>query len=106
MLARMPWRVWNEWILYHQEEPFGQMPLRLGFAAAGLGGMLGERKDKRQWSAADFMPDRERTEQSTERSGQRTGANADAIASAWMSFAGTMGIPVVDKRKAADGTNN
>ena len=44
MLARIPWRQWQEWIEYHSLEPFGQAGFRLGFAASGLGNLLGRQE--------------------------------------------------------------
>ena len=58
MLERMPHRILLEWLQYDDEEPFGQIPLRLGYATAALGNLWGKPKGKRAWQAADFMPDR------------------------------------------------
>jgi len=57
MLARMPHRIFEEWLQYHREEPFGQMPFRLGYASASLGTLLAKPKGKRAWRPRDFMPD-------------------------------------------------
>lgn len=58
MLARMPYRIFEDWLAYHEEEPFGQMPFRLGYAAAALGNLWAKPKGKRAWQPTDFMPDR------------------------------------------------
>jgi len=57
MLACMPHRVFEEWLQYHREEPFGQMPFRLGYASALLGTLLAKPKGRRAWRPDDFMPD-------------------------------------------------
>ena len=57
MLAQMPHRIFQDWLKYSQEEPFGQMPMRLGYASAMLGSLLGKPKGRRGWKVADFMPD-------------------------------------------------
>ena len=66
MLSRMPNRVLEEWLRYEQEEPFGQLPLRIGFAAAALGNLLAKPKGRRSWRSRDFMPDVERKRSSAD----------------------------------------
>lgn len=57
MLARMPHRVFEEWLQFHQEEPFGQMPYRMAYVGAILGTLLAKPKGRRAWQPRDFMPD-------------------------------------------------
>jgi len=59
MLARMPHRVFRQWIQFYNEEPFGAEAdgVRLGYAAAALGNLLGQPKGRRSWKPEDFMPD-------------------------------------------------
>jgi hypothetical protein len=57
MLANMPQRIFEDWMIFYQDEPFGQIPLRLGYAAAGLGNLLGKPKGRRAWKPEQFMPD-------------------------------------------------
>jgi len=99
MLAEIPWRVWQEWIQFYNEEPFGQIPMRLGFAAASLAGLLGERKNKLPWKASDFMPD---VDYDPGDGGQPqrhyAGKSPDEQAAGFLLFAQQMGIKVVDKR--------
>ena len=57
MLARMPNRIFTEWMQFEQEEPFGQIPLRLGYGMAMLGNLWGRPRGRRAWRASDFMPD-------------------------------------------------
>lgn len=65
MLAAMPHRIFEEWMRYDEAEPFGQLSLRIGFAAAALGNLLGKPKGKRAWQPSDFMPDMRKSKRDT-----------------------------------------
>jgi hypothetical protein len=58
LLKKMPYRIYREWLEFYKVEPFGQLPLRIGFVGAGLGALLGKPKGKRHWSAYDYMPEK------------------------------------------------
>lgn len=65
MLSRMPYRIFQEWLQFHEQEPFGQEAFRLGFVAAGLGTLLVKPKGKKAWRPSDFMPDAPRQQTRT-----------------------------------------
>jgi len=96
MLAAIPWRIWQEWIQYHNEEPFGQLPMRIGFAASGLGNLLGRQKGKPAWKATDFMPDVDYDPQRQQE--HKPGKTADQQVGHIMWVSKMMGWPVIDKR--------
>ena len=58
MLARMPHRIWQEWILYAQVEPFGEerADLRAGIIAATVANCLSRKKGRPAFKVDQFMP--------------------------------------------------
>ena len=60
LLERMPYRILEEWMAYEEQEPFGQLALRIGYATASLGNLLAKPKGRRAWRPSDFMPDNPR----------------------------------------------
>lgn len=58
MLARMPWRIWREWQIYNQIEPFGEerADLRAGIIASTIANCLARQKGKPAFRVEDFMP--------------------------------------------------
>lgn len=94
MLAQMPWRVFEEWAIYAREEPFGQLALRLGYAAAALGNLLAKPKRKRAWQPSDFMPDAPLPTPT-----RQAQADADQHLAQMMIYTRMVGGKVIDKRK-------
>jgi len=94
MLAQMPWRVYEEWAIYAREEPFGQLALRLGYAAAALGNLLAKPKHRRSWQPADFMPDAPLPTPT-----RQAQTNADQHLAQMLMFTKIVGGKVIDKRK-------
>jgi len=88
MLARMPYRIFEEWVEFHREEPFGQMPFRMAYAGALLGTLLSKPKGKSAWEPADFMPDP---------SPEEPIPNADRNLNQMLFVASMMGAEVIDK---------
>lgn len=98
LLASIPWRIFEEWIQYHGEEPFGQMPFRTGFAISGLGNMWRDR-GQRILKATDFMPDVRYDPQQGARPRRRgPGKTADQQVAHLMLISRQMGWTVIDKR--------
>jgi len=100
-MRQMPWRIYQDWIRFSQEEPFGEMPLRLGYAAAQLGNLVAKPKYGSGWETGQFMP---YGAPGTKSQGETkvtkyTGKTADQQAANFLAFAREMGIPVIDKRK-------
>ena len=103
MMRQMPWRVYQEWLQFSEEEPFGEMPLRLGYAAAQLGNLVSKPKYGSGWETGQFMPYGAPGTKSRQvedgRSAKYAGKSADQQAANFLAFAREMNIPVNDKRK-------
>lgn len=58
MLARLPWRIWQEWQAFATLEPFGEgrADLRAGIVAATVANCLARRKGQPTFKPYDFMP--------------------------------------------------
>ena len=98
MLTRMPVRIYEEWARFYAEEPFGESPLRLGFAAANLGNLLGTRKDHRSWGPGDFMPYGAPSSGGRAAPARTPGKTADQQVAHLVHVSRQMGWTVVDKR--------
>lgn len=99
MLASISWRQFQEWMQFYNEEPFGQLPYRIAFAASGLGNLLGRRKHGPAWKPADFMPEAgydPNARGQVQRS--HVGKTPDEQAAGLLAFARQMGYKVIDKR--------
>lgn len=59
MRANMPWRVWQGWITYAKEEPFGEerADLRIAQLAALMANAWLRNKGQRRFRISDFMFD-------------------------------------------------
>lgn len=62
MLAKMPYRVYQDWMTYSELEPFGEerADLRAGIIATTIANCLARRKGKPAFRVKDFMPEFDR----------------------------------------------
>lgn len=59
MLDEIPWRIWNEWLTFHNLEPFD--PMRDDFMIAQLSMLFANawfrgKEQDRTWTTQDFLP--------------------------------------------------
>jgi hypothetical protein len=100
MLAQMPYRVFRQWQQFYNEEPFGDEAngVRLGYAAASLGTLLGKPKGRRAWKTSDFMPQFKTTRTKRARPKETPEQQFERIKLMTL----MMGGKVIDKRRKED----
>jgi hypothetical protein len=98
MLSRITWRQWQEWQQFCALEPFGELPLRIGYVGAALGNLLGKPKFKRHWEPGDFMPYGAPEKQEAP-ARTKPSKSADAQLAHILMVSQQMGWTVIDKRK-------
>ena len=99
MLATMPHRVWQEWLLYMQQEPFGEerADLRAAIIASTMANLHGRRKGQKPFPIQDFMPDFRQLDPGPETT--LTAQSPDQLLDKIMALKGNIDITVVDKRE-------
>jgi len=103
MMAAMPWRIYQEWLRFYEAEPFGETPLRLGYAAAMLGNLLGKPKHGLGWKMGQFMPYGAPVSQGQPVGRRKAGKTDKEQADHVLSMAMMGGWTVIDKRNKEAG---